>query len=247
MWGWVKNTVRSIGHGVSGGLAFLFRGLGYLIHRIFGIPELVISLIGFKPGKKMRLKVLILRDANNMPVASVAEVQAVVDEATLVFRREANIRIIAPEGQGAIVEEFREQNPTYVLTPKCDSGGYRQNFTQVGSWFREHSSPYSANGGATMFIVEDVIEKGGCFIGPLVDYGYIDRDPLEDAVGVPSTGGSKLTFAHELAHACDLLHRDDQRNLMAPSPEDSAGVQRTSHLTRWQRSVIRSSPRARYL
>ena len=247
MWGWIKDKARSIGRGIGAGLSVLIKAVGYAIHRIFGIPELIISLLGFKPAKKLRLKVLILRDASGTHLASIADVEAVVDAAKLVFQREANIRIIPPDREPAIVQEFADQNPSFVLTPKCDTGGHAQMFTQVGSWFRAHCGPYARQGGATVFIVEDVIDKGGCFTGPLVDYGYVDDTALNDSAGVPATGGRRLTLAHELAHACDLLHRDDQRNLMAPSDEDASGVQRTSAVTRWQRSVIRSSPRVRYI
>jgi hypothetical protein len=246
MWGWIKRTARSIGRGISGALSFLGNGFFYGLHRLFGIPELIVSLLGFKPRKKMRLKVLILRDAKNKPLTSIAAVQAVVDEAKLAFRREANIRIIPSRGSDEIVEEFGEQNPAYVLTPKCDADGFRQIFTRVGRWFRIESQPHSSRGGATMFVVDNVLEKGGCFLGPLVDYGYVDGTALEDSNGVLATGGRKLTLAHELGHACDLFHRDTQRNLMAASGASSTGEQRTSHLTRWQRSVVRSSPRVRY-
>jgi hypothetical protein len=173
-------------------------------------------------------------------------VQAVVDEAKDAFRREANIRIIPSVNNDEIVEEFADQNPTWVMTPECGSGGYGDIFTRVGKWFRKQSNPYSGRGGATVFIVEDVIGKAGCFIGPLVDYGYIDEDGLFNSPGVPATEGRKLLLAHELGHACDLFHRDNPRNLMAKKHQSPTGVQRTSHLTNWQQSVIRSCPRVRY-
>ena len=111
MWGWIKDKAWSLGRGIGAGLSVLVKALGYAIHRIFGIPELIISLLGFKPAKKLRLKVLISREASGKHLASIADVQAVVDEAKLVFQREANIRIIPPDREPAIVQEFAKRIP----------------------------------------------------------------------------------------------------------------------------------------
>lgn len=240
MWGWIKSTASSVWNGVSGGLSWVGRGLGWFFHRILGLGELLISLLGFRPKKKMRLKVLVLRASNRDPLALVGEVQAVVDEAKRAFRHEANIRIVPPNDDESIVLEYPEQNPSYVLTPKCDGGGFRNSFTRVGRWFRGRTRMYSRRGGAVVFVVDNVIGKAGCFLA-LVDYGYIDGDALRDSAGKPAAGGRKLLLAHELGHACDLRHRDNPANLM-----NARNARRTSHLTRWQRAVVRSSGRVRY-
>ncbi len=115
-------------------------------------------------------------------------------------------------------------------------------------------------------------DKNGCFLG-LVDYGYIDSGALRppamptpvpvpvvtatgsgagaSAVSVLTaavkafTPGVKMTLAHELGHACDLLHRTKggktPGNLMRPGKDE-----RTHHLTDWQIAWVRSSHRVRY-
>lgn len=231
MWGWIKNTAKKIGRGVSGFLGLLGQGIGWIIFRFLGIPELIISLLGFKPRKKLRLKVLILHDANHKPVASVSEVEALVDDTKRAFRREANIRIRKLATSDDLVSVHTSGSPDYVLTPSCVLRGYKNAFTRVGRWFRKESSTYTVHNAIVVFVVPDVRDKGGCFLA-LHSYGYIDRRAFT----------VNLLLAHEIGHGLDLIkHRKNPKNLM-----HRQGDVRTRKLTRWQRAVIRSSRHVTY-
>jgi hypothetical protein len=243
-WRAVKRAAKRVGRAIAGGVSVIRQGLSWLTHRILGIPEFLLSNFGIRFPKKMRVKVVILRDENGNLVATRADVEPVVEEAKSAFKEKLNVNIVAPPREdGVIVSEIEEQNPSYVLTPKCDEGAFKHIFTRVGKWFRSRTTRYSARGGSTVFVVKDVLGgKAGCYIGPFADFGYIDPDALRDSSGAPVTGGHKLTFAHELLHACDLGHRENEPfNFMHPS-----GEKRTRFLDDWQIAVARSSPCVRY-
>lgn len=256
MWGWVKKVGRAIGRGVRGfvrGVQDAFSGIAWVIHRILGLGELLASLAGIRITKKFRLKVVILPDATGSPLATTDAVGEVVEEAKRVFfRNRMKVRIIAPSDEKTIVSHFGGSVPDYVRRPECGVPGWFERYKGKGRWYARHSAPYSGRGTATVFVVDDVHEgstdKNGCFLG-LVNYGYIDSGALRPPqTPVPSTftPGAKMTLAHELGHACDLLHRTKggktpPGNLMRPSWEE-----RTHHLTDWQIAVVRSSRRVRY-
>lgn len=235
------HLAKATGHGLAGTAWLVGGGLGWLLHRLVGVPDLVGSLLGYTPAKRLRLKVVILRDSDDRPLASMSDVQAVVDAATDAFRLAANVTIVPAVGSEEIVEEIREQNPVYVLDPKCDWGGFQHNFTEIGRWFRRASKEFTSRGGVVIFVVEDVQAKAGCFTG-LVDFGYVDPGAVTDrSTGRAAKGARQLTLAHELGHGCDLLHRRDPINLMTPGSEE-----RTTRLSRWQRAVLRTSRHVRY-
>ena len=67
----------------------------------------------------------------------------------------------------------------------------------------------------------------GCSLGPLTDYVTVRAD-------------QPVCLAHELGHACSLLHTQAAANLMNPT---CGGV----HLSRWQVAVLRASRHVTYL
>ncbi len=80
-----------------------------------------------------------------------------------------------------------------------------------------------------VFAVHSVDEGrlAGCSLGPLTDYVTVRVD-------LP------VCLAHELGHACNLLHAAQPGNLMNPT---CGGV----HLSRWQVGLVRLSRHVSYL
>lgn len=235
-----SGDTKARGQGAAGAAWLLGSALGWLVHRLIGLPDLVGSLVGITPEKRLRLKVVVLRDSNNRPLAATSEIQSLVEAATTALHEAANVSLEPAIGDEGYVEQIADPTPAYVLDPKCNWGGFQHNFTEVGRWYRDHSKDYASRGGVVMFIVQDVQGKSGCFTG-LVDFGYIDPGAVRDPMGRPATGARQLTLAHELGHGCDLLHRKDPTNLMTPGSDE-----RTAKLTRWQRAVLRTSRHVRY-
>jgi hypothetical protein len=247
----VGGAIVSGARGIVRGVREAFSGLAWVIHRFLGLPELLGSLFGIRFTKKFRLKVVILPGAHGVPLATTDAVEEVVEEAKRVFfRNRMKVRIIAPSDEKTIVSHFGGSVPDYVRRPECGFPGWLERYKGKGRWYARHSLPYSGQGTATVFVVDDVHEgstdKNGCFLN-LVDYGYIDSGALRPPAGSTSafTPGHKMILAHELGHSCDLLHREEggktPGNLMRPTPKE-----RTHHLTSWQIAVVRSSRRVRY-
>jgi hypothetical protein len=252
MWGWVKKAARTVvsaARGIVRGVQDAFSGIAWVIHRLLGLPELLGSLAGIRITKKFRLKVVILPSAHGGPLATIAAVEEVVEEAKRIFfRNRMKVQIIAPSDEKTIVSHFGGSVPDYVRRPECGVPGWFERYKGKGRWYAKHSFPYSGQGTAIIFVVDDVHEgsadKNGCFMG-LVDYGYIDSGALRPPGGSWPSPGHKMVLAHELGHACGLLHRTEGSNppgnLMRPS-----WVERTHHLTDWQIAWVRSSHRVRY-
>jgi hypothetical protein len=243
VWGWFRSLGRSIWDGIRGGVSSLWNGVRWLIHRVIGILELIGSLLGLRLRKKLRLRVVILQDDSKplapIPPQVLQDVEAVVEIAKKVFKDEANVKII-PSWEGAVMI-VGEQAPSFVMKPKCVEGGFKQLFTRVGRWFRTHcdttpgGSAFGYGSPATIFVVDDVQGKAGCWVPVVQDYGYIDAGALSGSTG------ERLTLAHELGHACDLWHRHNS-TLMDKTPGP-----RTDRLSTWQISWLRSAPRVTYL
>ena len=94
----------------------------------------------------------------------------------------------------------------------------------------------------TVFVIADVQGRySGCSPGGFQDWSIIDPDAVLKSPTNPVDEEERLlTLAHEVLHACGLLHRTSH-NLMR---HDSKG--RTRALTRWQQAVVRSSGHVTY-
>jgi hypothetical protein len=237
MWGFVKGLADSVRNVITGVLSLTINLIKVVIHRLIGLIELLTSLLGIMPRKKLRVRVHILHGNDLNPIATRRLVKDSLDIAKKVFKDEANVDIVAPVGgHELIITDVADAAPGFAMRPSCDAVGYRQIFSRVGRWFRQRlvNTPQGALFGygmpANIFIVQEVIGKVGCFLW-LANYGYVSIAGLK----APAT-----TLAHELGHSCDLPHRDG--TLMHPSTSG-----RQLRLTRWQRAWLRSSSRVTYL
>jgi hypothetical protein len=201
--------------------------------RLLAVPELVLSLAGRRAAKKLRLRIVVLRDEEGRAVAGEPDVAAAVADARAVFAEAAGVDIVEIDGT-ALVATAKERAPTAALDAPCsDSGLWRADLGAAGSYFRPRAARGTGVGRGTpvtVFVVRDVVGKCGCSLGPLGDYVTIDPRGLE----------VRRILAHELAHSCGLAHRKGEDNLMrAQAP----GLR----LTAWQRAVLRSSRHVTYL
>lgn len=238
----IKGVVKAIIGGIAAGAELFWNLVKWGLHRLIGLLEMLGSFLGIRFMKKLRVRVVILRDANGVPIAQRSAIEAVVQLADEVFRDEAKVKLASAGGRGdyRIIHTMDDPAPDYVMRPKCDGGGYWQAFGKVGTWFRGHSAATIAGTYAgygtpvTIFVVDDVQGKAGCFIPFVGDYGFIDSGALS------GSEGRLLTLAHELGHSCDLRHRSNN-SLMEADPEP-----RLRRLTHLQEVVLRSSPRVTY-
>jgi hypothetical protein len=219
---------------VTAGLVQGANVLKEVLCRILGLPTLLVTLVGIRLPKKLRLRLVILRDQDGTPVASEQDLEAALAETRRVLESIARIRII-PAG-GRLIVTLDEKAPAAALDSPCAEGSWQADFGGGGGYFRRH---LARNAGGlvagygdpvTVFVVHDVLGKGGCSLGPLTSYATIDAGGL---------GGSHRVLAHELGHACGLPHSHAEGNLMLPK---GPGEQ----LKRWQEAIFRSSRHVTY-
>lgn len=206
-----------------------------LISRILGLPELVASLLGSRRSKAIRLRVVILRDEQGVPVLDgEAAATAAVEMAKAIFERECGVTV-EPADDGPMITVAPTPAPTAALNVHCNLGAWTDDLGPGGAYFRGLTArrsggvPLGRGTPVTAFVVRSVKDRGGCSIGPLTSYVTV--------VAAAMRGSNPRTLAHELGHACSLLHRGTEGNLMRPQNTGES-------LTRWQVAVIRSSSHA---
>ena len=214
------------------GLSLLRAG----VNRVIGLPDLLASLAGLRPSKRLRLQVILLRDEEGEPVAPLAEVEAALAETARVLELAARTGLV-PRGDSLVVPAAGPA-PAAALDAPCTSQGlWRTDLGPAGGFFRglriRGGLRFIGRGAPlTVFVVRDVVGKCGCSLGPLGDYVTVDAEGLG--------GRTRRILAHELGHSCGLRHKPDERNLMRPKGPGE-------ELTVWQTAVFRSSRHVTYL
>ena len=199
------------------------------VNRVPGLFEVAANLIGIKPFKQLKVRVVILRDEAGVPLATPAEVMPSLEEAERILALAANVRLVATE---PLIVTVANPSPALALNVHCDDGAWQEDFDEAGAYFRQqlaatgNRSLIGYGTPVTVFIVRDISNKGGCSLGPLTDYVTLEAGMLDRA--------RYRLLAHEVAHACGLWHSDDKANLMYPKGPGTV-------LTRTQAAILRNS------
>jgi hypothetical protein len=201
------------------------------------------------PIKKMRLYVLVQQSLAG-PVADPKDVETVISKARNIFFEEARIKIlpVQPFNYSDSISSSGGDGSSYwkiIATPSdtdtldvcCKACALGNDLTVIGTKFEVMmtTEAFWGNTGRAFSIGAPVVAftvrsfsdgKQGCSLGPLTDYVTIllDMDDLDETV-----------LAHELGHACTLLHKSDSSNLMYSKPG------RGQTLTVWQKISVRGS------
>jgi hypothetical protein len=200
-------------------------------HRLVGAPEMAGALAGSRRPKRLRVRVLILRDERGKPVATPEDVEPALAEARRILGEQAAIELLP--ALEPLVATLEVPAPPAALDSPCAEGSWRADFGTGGAFFRRFSARRRAGSGApvTVFVVRDVLGKAGCSLGPLVDYVTVDMTALR--------GRTRRVLVHELGHACGLPHAGAAENLMLPK-------RMGERLQPWQIAVLRSSRHVTY-
>jgi hypothetical protein len=201
-------------------------------NRLLGVPELAGSLAGSRRPKRLRARVLILRDEHGKPVATPEDVEPSLAEARRVLREQAAIELFP--ALDPLVATLEVPAPSTALDSPCAKGSWQADFGTGGAFFRRFAAAGRASGSGapiTVFVVRKVLGKAGCSLGPLVDYVTVDMSAL--------TGRTRRVLVHELGHACGLPHSGAAENLMLPK-------RMGERLQPWQVAVLRSSRHVTY-
>lgn len=212
-----------------------FNVLKEMTNRALGLPDLALCFAGVRPMKKLRLRVVILRDESGKPLATAAEVAPSIGEMQRVFAAAARVTVLPA---APVVVTVPEPAPTAALDVHCDDGAWQEDLDCAGAYFRRWMAKSHAGNllghamPVTVFIVRDISLKGGCSLGPLADYVTLEAQMLNRA--------KFRIMAHEVGHACGLFHSKEKPNLMFPKgPGD--------RLYAWQTALLRNSRHVAYL
>lgn len=230
--GWIKRRLKAAWRAVKGAIRIVIRvALPVVTGLLLGLPDL---LVGFLlPEKKLRIQVFILVDpATGLPVATEDLVHKSIDDAKTIFKNRFNVKLLSYSPR--IVQTIDVGVPAAAMTVHCDGSGILEElYREAGEFFNSHlagwnATPISLTFPVRVFIVGNVVGKGGCSPGgPIIDYVTVDPTGLNNA--------TFSTMAHELGHACNLWHSYGKSNLMWSDGDRG----HTVHW--WQRNLLRTS------
>lgn len=239
-----------------------------ILNRAIGVVDFLLTLLGIMLPKKMRVGIVVLRDAqgnalladDRLPPADLADqeqkLQDAVDVTKQCLKNQVKVDLRTADGSSSDdAEDFYRilpfPAPTYALDVKCGAGLWGQDFGQTGRYFRRHSSANRPFYGSpvTIFVVQDVADKLGCSLGPLTDWVVVEKAGFNRYTGTSDGVTTRPTTPmHEVGHACGLWHegpekvsKTPRRNLMIK------GVPRGIQMNRLQRAIFRNSRHVTFL
>ena len=242
----VAKGLKKVGRAVGSTIGQVIDGVKTVVNRLGGIFDFGLGLIGILPNKKLRLRIVILHDESNSPLTTPNEVTPALEFAKLIFKEQANVKIIAADG--IFIETLGHAAPAAALDVGCGFDAWKEELGEAGDLFGRRTARnmsgiltgYAAP--VTAFIVRDVREVKGCSLGPLTDYVTLGLDGLENSDSNDDVSPPSKWLAHEIAHACGLWHGSyGSSNLI--NPDEGSGIQ----LTRFQRTMLRNSRHVTYL
>lgn len=216
-------SIPVIGRLIREGWDLLFE----VVWRIVGLPELVLGLFGVERMKRLGICIIILRDQNGDPVAAEADLDSAIAAAQRIFADAANVNLVV-EG----IHTVSDPTPARNLDVGCNMAAWLDDLWLPGSYFEITANRVCFEGAwrrligwaapVVVYVVRGVAgATDGCSLGPASDYVTIE-------------GKDSACLAHEIAHACSLLHHGDKDNLLHPK---CGGIE----LTRLQRALLRNS------
>jgi hypothetical protein len=216
IWNYIKGIVRAIARIM---IEILFRLAVNLFDTLFGFLNW--------PRKRLRIKILILKDSNDCPVVLPADLVIAIAFAKESLMKNFKVTLLPLEHE-QFVDVADSIAPHETLYTKGGPGALGEEFKTTGSFFatnlRRSFFPVTA------FVVIDIAGAIGCSLGPLTDYVTLDIN-----------GAKKdSTLVHEIAHACGLWHVKARSNLLYRN------TSRGNEVNWWQKCIFRSSRHITY-
>lgn len=212
----------------------LFNILKETINRLLGLPDFLLFLVGVRPMKKLRLRVVILRDERGLPLAREEDALPAFEETARLLARMAGVTVI-PDGWRVVTAPHGA--PKEALDVHCTDGAWSDDLGAAGAFYRSLMAANTLGTltgyGApiTVYIVRSMSTRNGCSLGALTDYVTLEAGALKH---------TRRLMAHEIGHACGLFHTKDKSNVMhANGPGDQLGL--------LQAAVLRNSRHVTYL
>jgi len=245
IWSSIKKAAKKVWRAVKGAVRWVVKIAAFFVMLAVNIWDLLFDFINW-PAKKLTLHIVILSkldpiDMKIVPICQPSDLQPSIDQAERILHERFNVKLRLYASQYAQV--LGGEAPEAALKPSCcGADPFGQEFLEQGEWYAGQTAgwvaaiPTSLQFPITAFVVENVICKSGCAIGPLTDYLVIDMS------GVNSTGMrlNNSTLMHEIGHCCHLWHIGPITNLMWKTSD------RGDDTKWWQRNLFRNSRHVTY-
>lgn len=218
----VVNTVKKV-----------LKAIKDVVYKIVGLFDQALSLLGIRPKKYLRLKVIVLRK-DDKPIHDLKEVQAWYDMTKKVLLEKCNIEVRPPNLHLSPVELIGEDAPSHAFKCNCSFGSAFSDDNDYYETLTHYSVTSSSSAIMDFFgygeplyaiVIEDITGASGCAVPLLNKYVLLDR------------GAGKTTLSHEFGHITWLAHKNKPRNLMNTNRDRDVDYE----LTNWQISNIRNS------
>ena len=153
---------------MAGLLWQLFNILKEIFHRVLKFPELVLTLFGFRAPKKLKLRVVVLRDERGVPLARNEDVLPAFEEAQRILARRCGV-IVEPAGWQVVTAPHAA--PKAALDVRCTDGAWQDDLGRAGAFYRSLMATTTAGTllgygqPVTVFIVRSISTHNGCSLG----------------------------------------------------------------------------------
>ena len=205
-----------------------------IVWRLVKLPDLFMSLAGMETGLTVRLCVLVVRFNGSYPLIGGSEITRINIEnafatAQTTWRDAATIHLALDH-----LTFIQEDAPQEAAIVGCGDDIFPENMGTAGSYYQFMAArlcPLGSVGRVTglasrinVIIVPQVVNSGGCALGPLNDYLVLP-------------GNNMACLAHEIGHKLALAHHGNaaSNNIMFAN-----GCNGTL-LEWWQRAWARNS------
>jgi hypothetical protein len=235
LWSGIKNVAKKVWRGVKTVARVAVKIVVGVVMRVIHMVGSLLDLI-YMVKKKMRIQVFILRESEAQGLVPEQDLDLAISTAKQIFLDRFKVEIRAYGNP--IVQTLPDVAPAAALDVHCDWEAWKEEFREAGEYFASKLAgwvgiPISLKFPVSVFVVRSIDGKIGCSI-PITDYVTLSATPTSP--GGKITGvNNRTTLAHELAHTCLLMHRDDKGNLLYPE------FDRGTNVTKWQRWVARTS------
>lgn len=218
----VTGVVKSIGNTIAGTISVVGGFLGDIFGRIIGIPGFILDLLGIRLKKKLRLKFVILMDGATqlIPEDNLGETFKLTKR---ILNEQSDIELIQT---GILIAGGAPEGALNVTTP---TASFFELWGEVGTYFNALAGFGFFTRRLSVIIVKTMEGDPGRAFGPAANFVLIEKNIFDDPKNATTL------VAHEIGHACGLLHRKPKENLMHHDGD------RKEKLSRWQSSVMRGS------
>jgi hypothetical protein len=236
----VFNLILSIPY-VGRWIAWVPNIIWTAVYSILSLPDLVLGAIGIRPEKKLRVKVVILRNERGQAIETVDNVVRSLQSAIDAYASQANVRVMlsgpAEYSSGFSGNEVATRDwvtthpdkggaPAENLDVRCGGGAAVDDLGTTGAWFEAVMAIRDFYGNVrrligygapvVVFVVRSYPSSAGCSLGPLTNYVTVLTTSTVGAPPPPVPPTTLLSIDHELGHACNLTHTEDLNNMMTP-------------------------------